>query len=128
MIRTLADTLEKKRGQARHLPTHRARLRPRHCSRRWPTREQRFRPTTFCETVGHVEAVVLLNTMHYSLAEIKTETPVCTLPDVNAKALANTMVDRLASVKAVKVGELVTLVATLTEVDTKTVGKTLQDL
>ena len=78
--------------------------------------------------MGHVEAVVLLNTMHYSLAEIKTETPVCTLPDVNAKALANTMVDRLASVKAVKVGELVTLVATLTEVDTKTVGKTLQDL
>ena len=128
MIRTLADTLEKKRGQARHLPTHRARLRPRHCSRRWPTREQRFRTTTFCETVGHVEAVVLLNTMHYSLAEIKTETPVCTLPDVNAKALANTMVDRLVSVKAVKVGELVTLVATLTEVDTKTAGKTLQDL
>ena len=128
MIRTLADTLEKKRGQARHLPTHRARLRPRHCSRRWPTREQAFRPTTFCETVGHVEAVVLLNTMHYSLAEIKTETPVCTLPDVNAKALANTMVDRLVSVKAVKVGELVTLVATLTKVDTKTAGKTLQDL
>ena len=124
MIRTLADTLEKKRGQARHLPTHRARLRPRHCSRRWPTREQRFRPKTFCETVSHVEAVVLLNTMHYSLAEIKTETPVCTLPDVNAKALANTMVDRLVSVKAVKVGELVTL----TEVDTKTAGKTLQDL
>ena len=128
MIRTLADTLEKKRGQARHLPTHRARLRPRHCSRRWPTREQRFRPTTFCETVAHVEAVVLLNTMHYSLAEMKTETPVCTLPDVNAKALANTMVNRLVSVKAVKVGELVTLVATLTEVHTKTAGKTLQDL
>ena len=128
MIRTLADTLEKKTGQARHLPTHRKSLRPRHCSRRWPTREQRFRPTTFCETVGHVQAVVLLNTMHYSLAEIKTETPVCTLPDVNAKALANTMVDRLVSVKAVKVGELVTLVATLTEVDTKTAGKTLQDL
>ena len=124
MIRTLADTLEKKRGQARHLPTHRKSLRPRHCSRRWPTREQRFRPKTFCETVSHVEAVVLLNTMHYSLAEIKTETPVCTLPDVNAKALANTMVDRLVSVKAVKVGELVTL----TEVDTKTAGKTLQDL
>ena len=48
------------------------------------------------------------------------------------------MVDRLASVKAVKVGELLThvkvaapvytLVATLTEVDTKTADKTLQDL
>ena len=106
MIRTLADTLEKKRGQATHLPTHRVRLR--HCSRRWPTRKQRLRPTTFCETVGDLEAVVLLNTMHYSLAEIKTETPVCTLPDVDAKPLANTMVERLASLKAVKVGELLT--------------------
>ena len=106
MIRRLADTLEKKRCQARHLPTHRARLRPRHCSRRWPTREQRLRPTTFCETVGAVEAVVLLNTMHYSLAEIKSETHVCTLPDVDAKASANTMVDRLERVKAVNVGEL----------------------
>ena len=105
MIRTLADTLEKKRGQARHLPTHKARLRPRHCSRRWPRREQRLTPKTFCENVGDVEAVVLLKTMHYSLAEIKTETPVCTLPDVDAKALDNTMVDRLAWVKAVKVGE-----------------------
>ena len=67
-----------------------------------------MRPTTFCETVGDVEAVVLLKTMHYSLAEIKTETHVCTLPDVDAKALANTMVDRLERVKAVKIGELVT--------------------
>ena len=67
-----------------------------------------MRPTNFCETVGDVEAVVLLNTIHYSLAEIKTETPVCTLPDVHAKALANTMVDRLERVKAVKVGELLT--------------------
>ena len=67
-----------------------------------------MRPTTFCETVGDVEAVVLLNTMHYSLPDIKTETPVCTLPDVDAKALANTMVERLASLKAVKVGEVLT--------------------
>ena len=112
----LADTLEKKRGQVRHLPTHRARLKPRHCSRRSPTREQRLRPTTFCETVGDVEAVVFLNTMHYSLAEIKTETPLCTQPDVDAKALANTMVDRLAGVKAVKVGELLTHVKVATPV------------
>ena len=49
-----------------------------------------------------------VNTMHYSLAEIKAETPVCTLPDVNAKASANTMAHRLAEVKAVKVGELLT--------------------
>ena len=67
-----------------------------------------MRPTTFCETVGDVEVVALLKTMHYSLAEMKAETPVCTLPDVDAKALANTMADRLAGVKAVKVGELVT--------------------
>ena len=58
--------------------------------------------------MGDVEAVALLISMHYSLAEIKTESPVCTLPDVDAKALANTMVDRLARVKAVKVGELLT--------------------
>ena len=55
-----------------------------------------------------MEAVALLNMIHYSLAEMKPETPVCTLPDVDAKALANTMADRLAGVKAVKVGELLT--------------------
>ena len=51
-----------------------------------------------------MEVVALLKTMHYSLAEMKAETPVCTLPDVDAKASANTMADRLAGVKAVKVG------------------------
>ena len=39
---------------------------------------------------------------------MKAETPVCTLPDVDAKASANTMADRLAVVKAVKVSELLT--------------------
>ena len=58
--------------------------------------------------MSDVQAVALLNTMHYSLAEMKAKTPVCTLPDVDAKALANTMADRLAGVKAVKVGELLT--------------------
>ena len=71
MVRKLADTLEKKRSQEGHLTTHKARLRPRHCSRRWPTHYQRLRPTTFCETVGDVQAVALLNTIHYSLAEMK---------------------------------------------------------
>ena len=51
-----------------------------------------------------MEAVALLNTTHYSLAEMKAETPVCTLPDFNAKASANTIADGLAEVKAVKVG------------------------
>ena len=36
---------------------------------------------------------------------MKAETRVCTLPDVDAKTSANTMADRLAEVKAVKVGE-----------------------
>ena len=49
-----------------------------------------------------------VNTIHYSLAEMKTETLVCTLPDLDAKASPNTMADRLAEVKAVKVGELLT--------------------
>ena len=50
-----------------------------------------------------MKAVALLNTIHYSLAEMKTQTPVCTLPDVDAKASANTMAATLASVNAVKV-------------------------
>ena len=49
-----------------------------------------------------------VNTIHYSLAEIKAETPVYTLPHLDAKASPNTMADRLAEVKAVKVGELLT--------------------
>ena len=53
--------------------------------------------------MSDMEAVALLNTIHYSLAEMKAETPVCTLPDVDAKASANTMAARLATVKAVKV-------------------------
>ena len=55
-----------------------------------------------------MKAVALLNTIHYSLAEMQTETPVCTLPDVDAKASANTMAATLASVKAVKVAKLLT--------------------
>ena len=55
-----------------------------------------------------MQAVALQNTIHYSLAEMKAETLVCTLPDVDAKASANTMADRLARIKAVKVGKLLT--------------------
>ena len=58
--------------------------------------------------MGDVQAVALLNTIHYSLAEMKAETPVCTLADVDAKVSANTMAYRLPGVKAVKVGELLT--------------------
>ena len=49
-----------------------------------------------------------VNTIHDSLAKMKAETPVCTLPDLHAKASPNTMADRLAEVKAVKVSELLT--------------------
>ena len=55
-----------------------------------------------------MEAVALLKTIHYSLAEMKAETPVCTLPDVDANASANTMADRLAEVKAAEVDETLT--------------------
>lgn len=43
-----------------------------------------------------------------SLAEVKAETPVCTLPVVDANTSANKMADRLAEVKAVKVCETLT--------------------
>ena len=51
---------------------------------------------------------IFLTVLSKIVAEKKAETPVCTLPAVDDKALANTMADRLAGVKAVKVGELLT--------------------
>ena len=41
----------------------------------------------------------LVNTMHYSLAELQAETPRDTLHDVEAVASADTLADRLAEVK-----------------------------
>ena len=58
--------------------------------------------------MGDVQATAFLKTIHYSLAQMKAETPVCTLPDVDAKASAITMADRHARVKAVKVSKLLT--------------------
>ena len=55
--------------------------------------------------MGDVEAVSLLKTMHYSLAEMKALKVFCTLPDVDAKASVNTMADRLAEVKTVRLGK-----------------------
>ena len=71
MVRTLALTLEKKKTPSKTLTNTQARVRLRLCLRRWPTRYKRCRPKTFCETVGDVEALSLLKTMHYSLAEMK---------------------------------------------------------
>ena len=45
-----------------------------------------MRATTFCETVGDVEAEALINTMRHSLTEVETETADDTLRDVNPKA------------------------------------------
>jgi len=42
----------------RNLVTHRLKWRTRHCWMRWPKCLQTLRPTTFCETVGDVEADV----------------------------------------------------------------------
>lgn len=55
-----------------------------------------------------MDADNFLNKMHHSLAEVKAETPVCTLPVVDAKTSANKMADRRAEVKAVKVCETLT--------------------
>ena len=49
-----------------------------------------------------MDADALLNKMLHSLAEVKAETPVCTVPVVDANTSANKMADRLAQVKAVK--------------------------
>ena len=55
-----------------------------------------------------MDADALLNKMLHSLAEVKAETPVCTVPVVHANTSANKMADRLAEVKAVKVCETLT--------------------
>ena len=55
-----------------------------------------------------MNADALLNKMHHSLAELKAETPVCTVPVVDANTSANKMADRLAEVKAVKNFETLT--------------------
>ena len=54
------------------------------------------------------DADALLNKMLHSLAEVKAETPVCTVPVVDANTSANKMADRLAQVKAVKNCETLT--------------------
>ena len=52
---------------------------------------QRLRPTVFCETVHHLMADTLVNTMQYSLPE--GETLGNTLPDVKAKAVVAFLAD-----------------------------------
>jgi len=67
-----------------------------------------LKPTTFCETVGDKKGKAIVITMHYSLAEVETETPGDTLPDVEAEASSNTLAARLPKVKPKKVDQTLT--------------------
>ena len=66
---------------------------------------QRLRPTTFCETVVDMGAKTLGNTKYYSLLKVEAQTPIDTLRDMDSKASANTLANKVAEVKADKVGE-----------------------
>ena len=50
-------------------------------------------------------AETLVNTMHYSLPKVKAQRPVDALRDMDSKASANTLANKVAEVKADKVGE-----------------------
>ena len=52
---------------------------------------QRLRPMVFCETVHHLMADTLVNTMQYSLPE--GETLGNTMPDVKAQAIVAFLAD-----------------------------------
>ena len=53
-------------------------------------------------------AKALVNAMHYSLEEVKTEKPVDTLRDLQAKQSANKLTDKVAGLKVEKVGGTLT--------------------
>lgn len=67
-----------------------------------------MKPTAFCETVHHVQAETLVNTMQYSLPEIEVQTTVDTLRDMDSKASVNTLAERVGGVNADKVGKTLT--------------------
>ena len=69
---------------------------------------QRLTPTAFCETVRHVQAETLVNTMQYSLREVEAQTTVENLRDIDGKAAANTLAYSVEEVNAVKVGKTLT--------------------
>ena len=50
-------------------------------------------------------AETLVNTMHYSLPKVKAQKPVDALRDMDPKASANTLANKVAEVKVDKVGE-----------------------
>ena len=58
--------------------------------------------------MGDVYTKALVNVMHYSLAEVQTETPVDTLRDLESKESANKLTVRVAELKVEKVGGTLT--------------------
>ena len=69
-----------------------------------------MRTKAFSETVGHVEAETLINTIQYSLPEVEAQTTVDTLRDMDGKASVNTVAERVGEVNAHKVGKTLTYV------------------
>ena len=67
-----------------------------------------MRPTAFCETVRHVQAQTLVNTMQYGLPEVEAQTTVDHLGDMDGKASVNTPVGMIGEVNADKVGKTLT--------------------
>ena len=65
-------------------------------------------PTAFCETMHHVQAETLVNTMQYSLPEVEARRTVDTLRDMDGKSSVNTLADRAGDVNADKVGKTLT--------------------
>ena len=52
-----------------------------------------------------MQAQTLVNTMYYSLLKVEAQTPVDTMSDMDPKASANTLANRVAENKADKDGE-----------------------
>ena len=64
-----------------------------------------IRLTNFWKTLGDLEVRALLITMHYSLAQAKSEIPGHTLREVETDALTDMLPNTLAELKSQKVGD-----------------------
>ena len=108
VLKTLADRLAKIRGRESERKI--GKWTPTNYSTRCPTCHQQLNKTNFWKTVGDVEVLALVITMHYSLAQAQLAIPGETLRDVETDASADTLPNTLAELKI------------------KTVGKTLTDM
>ena len=106
VLKTLADRLAKIRG--RDSEREMGKWTPTNYSTRCPTCHQQLNKTNFWKTVGDVEVLALVITMHYSLAQAQLEIPGETLRDVETDASTDTLPDTLAEFKSKKVGETLT--------------------